>query len=267
MIAPFLLSVLSQGTAFAAAADCAVKDKAFSVEFSLVPDKANREKIKQNVFIKADKKEISIIKDGPGNIQALDGGQMSACTGTAAYILDDQTIAILFAKSDPPFPSRLMMVVYDAKAEKILKIEKDLGAMAKVESANEGFVFSTKFRRTDIDTLQMKSPVSGKAMPAHDEDLEVYQHVYMKKKKLIREFDPETSFDQSEWKRFFKNQEEYLSATGWDAKKKVFKYKMVYKASDSKGKEADGDEICIGFAEKRSQPIYRNKWYCSKDKF
>lgn len=257
--------VFTASQAEARSADCSLKDKSFSIENNSLPDKKDRSKITQNLLIKSAQKQTVILKNGNGEVGFINGGDNSVCTGTAAYILNDSTVALLFGRSNPPYPDKLMMVVYDAKADRVLKIEKDLGTFSRVDAHQEGFFFSTMIPRPHPIAKNMKSPLTEREMTALDEDFGAFQVVKMQKKKLVREFDPLISWDKSDWRRFFKDEKDFLEGSGWDKTKKTFKYPVVYKAEYKAQKTGETSETCIQLAEKRDSKLDPKKWRCTKD--
>lgn len=83
--------------------------------------------------------------------------------------------------------------------------------------------------RSDIEQLEMTSPL-GIKMIAKDKDLEALQTVTLNKNRLKIRFDPKLSYERSHWKKFFKNQSDYLKAAGWDSSQQSFKNVVVYEA-------------------------------------
>lgn len=266
MILALIFVFFSPFQAEARTADCSLKDKTFSVEDLTLPDKKDHSKVKQEIFIQSPKRKHSIVKDGKGNFGFIQGGDNSICTGTAAYILNETTVAILIGHSDIPFPDRLMMIVYDTKADRILKTEKDLGTFSKIDVHPEGFIFSRMIPRSNASTKKMKSPLTEREMLAVDKDLGAYQLVRMQKQKLTREFDPAISWDKTDWRKFFKDDKDFLEATGWDKKKRTFKNIVVYEASHYSRKESDTEEICIQLVEKRDSKLDAKKWRCIRER-
>lgn len=218
------------------------------------------------VFLRSNKTHIiePLTKPYPGDFSFIPAQEKSTCNDTQGFELNNSTMAILYSKDNRPFQDLHQVVVWDTKADKILD-KRELGAVVKYFKIKDGFAFSKLIPRSDVDQIQMTSP-SGRKMNATDKDLNALQAVTLNGDRLKIEFDPKLSYEQSPWKKFFKNQNDYLQSTGWDSKKKTFKNVVVYEATYFNRKESDISESCIALTDKRGGEINRSGWKCLKEK-
>ena len=218
------------------------------------------------VFLKSKKAHIiePLTKPYPGDFSFVPAKENSTCIETQGFELNNNVMAILYSKDNRPFQELYQVAVWNTKTDKIID-KRDLGAVTEYFKTENGFAFSTMIPRSDADEFKMTSS-SGREMTAIDKDLGALQTATLDKNKLKIEYDPKLSYERSNWKKFFKNQEEYLNTAGWDSKKKNFKNIVVYKASYPDRKEKDTLESCIAFTEKRDREFDRSKWKCLNEK-
>lgn len=200
----------------------------------------------------------------PGDFSFTKVKDHSACADTQSFELNKSTIAILYSKDNRPFQDLVRIVVWDAETDKIID-KRELGVADEYFKVANGFAYSKVIPRSDVDSREMISD-SGRRMTATDKDLNAFQTVVLNGNQLKMEFDPQLSFARSKWKKFFKDQDEYLKFTGWDPKAKTFKNLVVYEASYFNRKESDILESCIAFTDQRGGGFGRSKWKCLKEK-
>ena len=176
----------------------------------------------------------------------------------------DGVVAILYSKDNRPYQDLDQIVVFNTRTSKILQ-KKEIGAVTRHFAQKNGFAFTTMIPRTDVDDITMTS-TTGRKMSASDKDLGAIQSVRFDSDKVQIEFDPTLSFENSDWKKYFKNQNDYLSTAGWAPEKKDFSNTVVYEASYFNRTESDIQESCIAMVKKRGDPIQPSLWRCLKEK-
>ena len=216
------------------------------------------------LFLKS-KKTFTIeplAKPYPNDFSFVPVKESSSCTDTQGFELNENSIAILYTLDNRPFQDLHQVVVWDAKLEKILE-KRELGAVVEYFKIKNGFAFSKMIPRSDGEEIAMVSS-SGRKMTATDKDLNAFQTVTLNGNKLKVEFDPSLSYERSPWKKFFKNQNEFLKAAGWNSKKKTFQNIIVYEATSLNQQEGNESESCIAFADKRGGKFAPSAWKCLK---
>jgi hypothetical protein len=200
----------------------------------------------------------------PGDFNFIPAKGNSTCNGTQGFQLSKTAIAVLYSKDNRPFQDLFQVAVWDSKADKISD-KRELGAVEELFEVKGGFAFSSIIPRSDADQVKMTS-ATGREMSATDKDLNALEVVTLNGNKLKIEFDPKLSYAKSKWKKFFKDQEDYLKSSGWDAKKKTFKNIVVYEASYFNRKESDILETCIALTDQRGGEFESSGWRCLKEK-
>ncbi|MBK7845793.1 MAG: hypothetical protein IPJ71_19325 [Bdellovibrionales bacterium] len=218
------------------------------------------------VFIKSPKPQIveSLSDPYPGDFSFVKPNEGSICDKTQGYELNNGIVAILYSKDNRPFKELYQVVVFNTHTNKILD-KKEIGAVTQLLSAKNGFAFATMIPRSDVDQINMTSN-TGQKMSAFDKDLEAVESIKLENDKLKVEFDPNLSFENSNWKKYFKNKDDYLKTAGWSPEKKDFSNSVVYEASYFNRNESDIQESCIVMVKKRGDPIQTSMWRCLREK-
>lgn len=186
------------------------------------------------------------------------------CDSTLAYSLTKDVVAIIYTKDNRPFHSLQQVIVWDAKADKVLH-KQELGSIVNSFPIKDGFAFATVIPRSDVGQMETTSP-TGKKMLAGDEDLKAIQVFSLAGTTPKVSIDPDRSFRYSEWKKFFKNKADYLKAIGWNADTKTIKNNVVYKATYFNRSESDMSETCINLTDARDGKFENEKWRCIQEK-
>lgn len=206
----------------------------------------------------------AINKEEPGEFSFINFSEKSLCADTPAFNLGHDVLAILYAKNNMPFQDIYRVALWNTKTDKIIH-KRSLGTVSKLFPIKGGFAFATLLPRSDADQISMTSD-SGRKMQATDKDLNALQIFRLEGETAAIAFDPDLSYKKSEWKKFFKNKEEYLKDAGWDEKRKRFKNVVVYEASHFNRQESDIQETCISLTSERGGNFENPKWHCVQEK-
>ncbi len=171
---------------------------------------------------------------------------------------------MIYAKDNRPHQDLYDVAVWDLN-EDLMVATAPLGAVHSMIKVKNGFAFSKIVPRSDIDTIKMTSKW-GREMTAGDDDLKALHVVTIEGRHLEMKVDPDLSYENSEWKSFFKDKADYLKAAGWDSSRKKFKNQVVYKASHFDRKESDEEETCINLTDQRGGNFVEPQWRCIKEK-
>lgn len=250
-----------------ASSSCKFKDKAFEVklESAFAPnDPGNDSEGAQFISIngkEAEKRGGKHMADGAFTF--LEPEEGSLCDKTKAYAVGDKFVAVLYQEDNRPFQNLLHAAFYDPAANKIVKVERKLGAINEVIATKDGFAFSNAVERSDADSIERQSPW-GKTLWGSDKDLGALQRVRLEKGKIKIAFDPDLSFEHSLWKDFYQKKEDYLADAGWNPKTRKFRNVVVYDLTHFNRKESSEEQKCIGMTHKTQAGVAENKWRCRK---
>lgn len=200
----------------------------------------------------------------PGDFKFIKPEAESLCDKTQGYAMGENLIGILYAHDNRPFQDLYEVAVWNLESDTFLGMLQ-LGAVSHLLKVKNGFAFSKMAQRSDVDSLEMTSTF-GRKMTATDKDLNAFNVVSVVGSHLEIQNDPDLSYENSEWKKYFKDKEEYLRASGWDSSKKKFKKQIVYEASYFNRSESDIQELCIAMTDKRGGNIEKSDWRCLKEK-
>jgi hypothetical protein len=207
---------------------CNIKDKRVEI---LVRGGNNVTEVKEKgygefVFFKInDKAELfDFSKSHTGLYRLYERTDGSLCTTSQGFMIDKHKFAILLAEESRPHGDKLLIQFFDLKSMKPLKtIETNL-LVDKAFPRSGGFIFKAMEERNE---MEMGSVAIGK-------DKYTYQDrvfpLWMKYSSTGMEIDSSKTFAKLPWRKYFKNEAEFLKASGWDRVKKKFMNKVVYYA-------------------------------------
>jgi hypothetical protein len=151
----------------------------------------------------------------------LFSGKSALCSKSVGYPIGKDKVAILFLKENRPFMDKLVIQLIDAKtmaAEAV--VESDYGSDL-TEIAPEGFYFRTQDERT----LGAMGKMKIQDVPyTHQERNFSYWVKYSAKG---FEISGPVSFQNFQWKSYFKDENDFYQASGWDKTEMKFKNTFV----------------------------------------
>ncbi len=178
-------------------------------------------------------------------------GEGSLCSKSYGYQINESTLAILFLKENVPFPAKLTLQLFNtAKIEPGEVLETNY-LTDKIISFNKGFAFPSLAEKLDVE--------NGKIT------IEKTQYLYQNRNITPWvsysnngfETQPSLTYSKSEWKRFFKDEKEFLDAFEWNKEEKQFKKTLLYTAFNHGVKKK-----CILPVNQRQQLTGLENWIC-----
>lgn len=172
----------------------------------------------------------------PLNVDRLDNyrffpGRGTLCSKSLGFLIDKERLAVLFLKENRPFMDKLSLQLLDIKTTQALEVIETPFTTDKAQAAPGGFIFRTYAERHGLEMGKVK--IQETEYFFQDRDFPYW----MKYTGENFEAEPSASYRHSPWKKYFKDEQDYLSATGWDAIDKKFKNAMLYIAVNHKDKK------------------------------
>ncbi len=171
-----------------------------------------------------DKPEVLPLGADKMHTYRLFKGENSACSKSLGYFVGKDQLAVLFLKENSPFPDKLTIQYFDVNTSRPIKILETEYSVDKTEMIPEGFAFRVL---EDRQGLEMgKVTISSHLFTYQDRDFDVW----MTHTPKGIQYSGTLSYQKSAWKNFFKDENDFLIATGWDAKEKKFSKVHLYLA-------------------------------------
>ena len=211
--------------------------------------------------------EFWILSPKPSNIEIESSGllfvrgQGGICGKWAGFNLPGNQIVVPIVKNNRPFGSKIGFIHYDMKKKALKEIlepldefdnesSKSLGA--PLELVNNRIKIRFWKSRTDILATTMK--IEGEQAAISERDFYYWKSVGLEKGNLRISTDNDLTWRKSEWKKFFKNQNEFEKAFGFNSLKEFENFASVGYATLAK-------KVCIQPTRDR-KPKESNAWYC-----
>lgn len=194
---------------------------------------------------------LPLNKERMHTYRLYEGGN-SLCTKSLAYPIGKNKLAVLFLKENRPFKDKLAIQLFHLKNQQPADVVDTEFITDLSEKADDGFYFRTHAERNGIEMGKVKM-----------NDLEyTYQDrnfmTWMKYNGLSFEAQPKLSFEKFEFKKYFKDEADFLKTTGWNAKEKKFANTILYVAVHLKSKKE-----CILVADKKIKITGSENWRCN----
>lgn len=151
-------------------------------------------------------------------------GSSSVCSKSHGYHLGQNKIAILFLKENNPFKHKLVIQLFDMKALSPLELIETSFSTDRVEGISGGFVFRTSPDKVERDMGKVK--IAAGDFLYHESDFPQWMMFTQKGLENLNEL----TFKKFQWKKFFKDQNDFNLVTGWDARSKSFSRDILYVA-------------------------------------
>lgn len=213
----------------------------------------DQKKYGEYVFYSTDlnHKIMPLNQDGLGNYRLFQGPG-SICSKSLAFRLTKDLVAILFQRENSPKEDQLSIQVFNTKSfipEK--SIDSDY-LVEEVVPIKEGFAFKTSFDREGVEMGKMKM----------GEIDYIYQdrsfHYWVHFTQAGFRISPTLSFQSFEFKSLFKDEKDFLSASGWDQKGSRFSKNILFVAVNHELKKE-----CILLTESKMKPTgAETGWRC-----
>jgi hypothetical protein len=158
-------------------------------------------------------------------------GRETVCTKSLGYMLDKDKLAILFLKENRPFMDKLAIQIFNATTLVPGEALDTDYTTDKTEILPGGFMFRTYAERQGLEMGSVK--IQETEYFFQDRNFSYW----MKYTNAGFEIEALASFTHSPWKKHFKDEKDFLAATGWDATTKKFTNSVLYVAVNHKQKK------------------------------
>ena len=243
----FLLLLISQG--FAQTIDVrSLREKTYTrdnsycrmgkerIEIQIRSDASHTEPNEKNYgeyILFYNKKEPFIL---PLNVDKLSNfrffpGRETICSKSLGYMLDKDKLAILFLKENRPFMDKLAIQIFNATTITPGEALDTEYTTDKAELIPGGFHFRTYAERQGLEMGSVK--IQDLEYFFQDRDFPYWVRY------TNAGFETETTatFYNSPWKQHFKDEQDFLTASGWDAATKKYVNSVLYVAVNHKHKK------------------------------
>lgn len=215
------------------------------------------------VYLKGSKTtNLESIDKGANGYNFVKPKEKSVCDKTQAYKINDHTMAILYRRDNRPTSDIFHVALVDIKTDELLE-KKEIGAVDEYMPVENGFAFSTRNYSSE-NFIDMKSTY-GRKLFASVQNLGALNVVKLDGNKLKIEINPDLTYTNSRWKKYFKTKEDFFKESGWDLQSKKFKKDIVYEGTYFNRKESDILESCMAFTDKMDSWEQSNL-HCLKEK-
>lgn len=175
----------------------------------------------------------------------------SYCKDTVAFKTRDGNVAIFVKQNNRPFDDKLGVVYYDPSRNKVIASQRNLGISRDVEPTIGGFAVKISDKPTDL--VQFRVTVRGRISEATEGVLEYWNLVRRKTALVSSNADPRLTWLKSPYRSYFKSQQDFEKAFGWDSKQGIFKNTWVYRVKEPN---------CIYPNENRTASNDDSRWFC-----
>ncbi|WPU66450.1 hypothetical protein [Peredibacter starrii] len=177
-------------------------------------------------------------------------GTGTLCTKTLCYQIDQNNIAVLLLKENRPFKEKLTIQFLDSSLNPTSFVETEY-VTDKAVSRVDGFAIRTWTESLEKDMGQVK---------IENEDY-IYQEREFPKwvGYSTRGFEvlPQDTFVNFPWKRFFKDEADFLTAAGWNATDKKFTKSLLLVGVNHKAQKR-----CIFLTDVKQKFTGSEGWRC-----
>ena len=168
-------------------------------------------------------KLLPINKDKLSNYR-LFRGENSLCSKSYGYALENDKIAVLFLKENRPFKDKLSFQVINTNTLNGEEFVDTEYMSDKTQIAPNGFLFRTHGPRNALEmgTIKIKDVVHT----FQDRDFPFW----VKYSLAGFEISGPESFQDFQWKSYFKDEKDFFEISGWNETEKKFKNAILYVA-------------------------------------
>ncbi|MFP5385969.1 MAG: hypothetical protein ACLGHN_07805 [Bacteriovoracia bacterium] len=181
----------------------------------------------------------------------LFSGKSSLCSKSHGYQIDSSTLAVLLQKENRPFADKLVIQLFELPSlVPKNSIETDYPS-DKAMKTNGGFSFRTIPENYNRDTGKVM--IEGEPFIYHEKDFPQWM-TYSRDGFSINK---KLTYENSPWKKAFKDEKDFYSTAAWDPKEKKFSKLTIYVAINHKLKKQ-----CLLFIEMKQKPAGNETWRC-----
>ncbi len=178
-------------------------------------------------------------------------GKGPYCSKGLGFPLKNEKFAILFLRMNRPYGSKLVIQLFDFKTLKPLDVIETNLVTLKAQQVPDGFIFKTKSERSDMDMGKVK--ISDIEFVYQDREFPLWMKYDLKGLRL----DQDVTFNKLPWRKYFKDEADFLKLAEWDDKAKAFKRSIPYFAINHALKKK-----CIFFSSSKFKPLGTEDWHC-----
>ena len=211
----------------------------FTGEFALVTDSKN--------------KKIKILPIGQEMVGHfhLFKGEGSLCTKSFGFKTGKDEIAILFSKQNQPAIGRLLIQLFDYKKFEPKKFIEANYTADRAEASKTGFRFRTYLDQVSEEMGKVK--IKNVEYIYQDRPFPFWMEYASEQFTVL----PDLTFKRLPWRRFFKNEKEFLEIAGWSPAEKKFQTRIFYFAVSHATKKK-----CLLVVKERLKPNGSEDWHC-----
>lgn len=175
----------------------------------------------------------------------------SSCSKSLAFKVDDRNYAVLFLKDNRPYPGRMVIQFFDQSTLTPGEILFSNYLSTKAEKYKDGFSFNSLSERLDIEIG--KVTLDDKIFNYQDREFPIWM-TYVQG---IFSQEPELTYKKFQYKKAFKDQNDFLQSAGWDEKEKKFKNTLLYFAVNHQLRKS-----CVAFLSEKKPITGGEAWKC-----
>lgn len=205
------------------------------------------------IFYRRDNKKVKLLELNSirGDTYRFFLGTSPHCSKSHGYQIDSSTMAILLLKENKPFTDKLVIQLFDMTTLTPKNVIETNYQAEKAFKIKDGFVFKS--------TPEMFNPDMGK-VKINGEDF-IYQErafpLWINYTAAGFETSLDVTFAKSPWKKSFKDVDDFIAVTGWNAAEKKFTKMITYEAVNHKIKKK-----CLLIIEAKQKLAGSEFWRC-----
>lgn len=205
------------------------------------------------IFYRRDSKKIKLLELNSirGDTYRFFLGTSPHCSKSHGYQIDPSTMAILLLKENKPFTDKLVIQNFDMTTLTPKNVIETNYSVEKAFKIKDGFVFKS--------VPEMFNPDMGK-VKIEGQDF-IYQErafpLWINYTAAGFEISLDVTFAKTPWKKAFKDVDDFIAVTGWNATEKKFTKAIAYEAVNHKIKKK-----CLLIIEAKQKLAGTEFWRC-----
>lgn len=177
--------------------------------------------------------------------------QKSLCNKTLGYLLEKDLFIVFLLKENRPFQEKLSVLKFDFPDFKPSKVMETEYLTKKAFKKNDSIYFLTSIRSTSASLG--KVTIKGAEYTYQNRD----NPLWLSFSKNGFQIQPSYTYKNLPWRRFFKNEKDFLDSSGWDPTTKKFNRPIAFMATNSKLKKK-----CVLFMDDKHTITGSEPWRC-----
>ncbi|HXH31005.1 MAG TPA: hypothetical protein VNJ01_09355 [Bacteriovoracaceae bacterium] len=175
----------------------------------------------------------------------------SACSKTAGFLLEKDLFVVLLLKENTPHKEKLSIQPFELPGFKPQKMIETAYLIEQAYQKHNAVYFLTEVDNENSHLGKVK--IKDLVYTYQDRDFPIWMSYSRSGFEIL----PGLSYTNLPWKRFFKNEREFLDISGWDPELKKFKNSVVYL-----GNHPAKNRKCILLVPKKIKITGKEKWRC-----